>query len=309
MTTILLIACVGMITGAFFVFRISPMDFTQSVFKRLTDGPKSIRDNINETTRRKNPSLLRRTLLETQAVLKATGKEQQFPSVCALSLLLFAIGTGIAIVMGNIFLVPVLAIGLTFVPFWYVRFTEGHFKKDIAAELETALSIITTAYLRSEDLQTSVEENINYLNPPVRGVFHSFLTRIKHIDPNVDAAIAELRGTIDNEVFREWCDALAACQYDRSLKTTLTPIVAKLSDMRIINGDLENLVIGPRKEFISMAALVVLNIPLLYFLNKDWFATLVHTLPGQAVLALCAAAIFISFAFVIKLTQPIEYKR
>ncbi|WP_294852412.1 type II secretion system F family protein [uncultured Oscillibacter sp.] len=309
MTTILLIACVGMITGAFFVFRISPMDFTQSVFKRLTDGPKSIRDNINETTRRKNPGLLRRTLLETQAVLKVTGKEQQFPSVCALSLLLFAIGTGIAIVMGNIFLVPVLAIGLTFVPFWYVRFTEGHFKKDIAAELETALSIITTAYLRSEDLQTSVEENINYLNPPVRGVFHSFLTRIKHIDPNVDAAIAELRGTIDNEVFREWCDALAACQYDRSLKTTLTPIVAKLSDMRIINGELENLVIGPRKEFISMAALVVLNIPLLYFLNKDWFATLVHTLPGQAVLALCAAAIFISFAFVIKLTQPIEYKR
>ena len=51
-----------------------------------------------------------------------------------------------------------------------------------AAELETALSIITTAYLRSEDLQTAVEENINYLNPPVQGVFRSFLTRIKHID-------------------------------------------------------------------------------------------------------------------------------
>ena len=61
----------------------------------------------------------------------------------------------------------------------------------------SALSIITTAYLRSEDLQTAVEENINYLNPPVQGVFNSFLTRIKHIDPDMNAALAELKSAID----------------------------------------------------------------------------------------------------------------
>ena len=52
MTALLLTACVGMITGAFLIFRISPMDFTLGVFHRLTAGPKSIRDEINETTRR-----------------------------------------------------------------------------------------------------------------------------------------------------------------------------------------------------------------------------------------------------------------
>ena len=309
MMTLLFAACVGMIAGAFLLFRISPMDFAQGVFSKLSTGPKSLRDSVNEATQRRKPGIFRRTLLETQAILKATGKEERFPFLCAVSLLLFAVGAGIAIVMGNLLLVPVLAVGLTFVPFWYVKLTAGHFKKDVAAELETALSIITSAYLRNEDLQTAVEENVNYLNPPVQGVFRNFLIRVKHIDPNVEAAIAELRGTINNEVFREWCDALSACQDDRSLKTTLPPIVAKLSDMRIINGELENLVFGPRKEFIAMAALVMLNIPLLHFLNKDWYATLMHTLPGQAVLALCAAAIFVSFAFVIKLTQPIEYKR
>ena len=309
MSTLLLVACVGMITGAFLIFRISPMDFTAGIFQRLTTAPKSLRADINEATRRKKPGFLRREILEAQAVLKATGKAQKFPMICAASLLLFAIGAGVAIMLGNVFLVPVLAVGLMFVPFWYIKLTAGHFKKDVAVELETALSIITTAYLRNEDLQTSVEENISYLNPPVKGVFQSFLPRIQHIDPDVNAALTELRTTIDNEVWREWCDALAACQYDRSLKTTLTPIVSKLSDTRIINGELENLVFGPRKEFISMAALVVLNIPLLYFLNKDWYGTLMHTIPGQAVLALCAAAIFISFAFVVKLTQPIEYRR
>ena len=43
-----------------------------------------------------------------------------------------------------------------------------------------------------------------------------------------------MKPKIENDVFHEWCDALAACQYDRSLKTTLTPIVSKLSDMKRI---------------------------------------------------------------------------
>ena len=309
MTTLLLVACVGLIAGAFLIFRISPMDFTEGVFKRLTSAPKSIRADINESTNRKQKSSLRQEIAETHSTLKATGKETRFPMICAISLLLFAIGAAIAIVMGNFFLVPVLAVGFMFVPFWYVKLTAGHFKKDVASELETALSIITTAYLRSEDFLTAVEENIGYLNQPVCGVFQRFLTQIKHVDPNMDAALLELRSAIDNEVFREWCDAVLACQYDRGLKTTLTPIVSKLSDMRIVNGELENLVFGPRKEFITMAALVVLNIPLLRFVNADWYAALMHTVPGQIVLAVCAAAIFISFAFVVKLTQPIEYRR
>ena len=306
MTALLLTACVGMIAGAFLIFRISPMDFTLGVLHRLTVGPRSIRDEINEATQRKKPNFIRREILEAQTILKTTGKEDRFPMLCAASLLFFAVGAGIAIVLNNFLLVPVLAMGMMFLPFWYIKLTAGHYKKDISTELETALSIITTAYLRSEDLQTAVEENINYLNPPV---FRSFLTRIKHIDPDMNAALAELKSTIDNEVWQEWCEALAACQYDHSLKSTLNPIVGKLSDMRIINGELENLVFAPRKEFISMAALVVLNIPLLYFLNKDWYATLMTTVPGKAVLAVCAAAIFLSFARVVKLTQPIEYRR
>ena len=78
MTALLLTACVGMITGAFLIFRISPMDFTLGVFRRLTAGPKSIRDEINETTHRKKPGLFRREISEAQTVLKATGKEERF---------------------------------------------------------------------------------------------------------------------------------------------------------------------------------------------------------------------------------------
>ena len=123
------------------------------------------------------------------------------------------------------------------------------------------------------------------------------------------SALHDLKYAIDNEVWQEWCEAVMACQTDRSLKSTLTPIVSKLSDMRVVNGELENLVFGPRKEFVTMAILVLINIPLVRFINTDWYHTLVDTIPGQMVIAVCIAAVFVSFAFVVKLTQPIEYRR
>lgn len=309
MNVILLTACIGMITGFFILLSLSPMEFTDSVFKSIMNKPRSIKDEINEITKRKKMSYFRREIVEVQSILKLTGREGWFPMICAVSLFLFAIGSGIAIVLGNFFSVPVLGIGFMLLPFWYVRLTQTHFKRDIAAELETALSIITTAYLRNEDIVTAVEENIDYLNPPVLSVFKGFGYRIKMINPDIAAGLEDIKEQLENAVFREWCDALIACQIDRNLKTTLTPIVSKLSDMRVVNGELENMIFEPRKEFISMQLLVVGNIPLLYFLNKDWYNTLMHTPLGQIILAICFAAIFVSAAFVIKLTQPIEYRR
>ncbi len=309
MTVFKLIACIGMIAGAFMILKLPPAEFTDSLFTFLTRRPKSIREEINEANKRKKTFFLRREILEAQDILTLTGRSGRFPMVCASSLLLFAIGASIAILMQNMFLIPVLALGFMFLPFWYVRLMAVHYKKNIAAELETALSIITTAYLRNEDILTAAEENLQYLNPPVRGVFAQFLTQIKLIDPDVDAALKTMKSRIENEVFHEWCDAIAACRYDRSLKTTLTPIVSKLSDMRIVNAELEYMVFEPRKEFIIMVILVAGNIPVMYFLNKSWYDTLMHTAIGQIILAVCAAAIFISTAFVIRLTKPIEYRR
>jgi Flp pilus assembly protein TadB len=307
--TIELFACVGLIAGAFLLLGLSPLEFSDGLFSFLLKRPKNIRDEINEATKRKKGSLIRRIVAETQEILRMTGKAGQFSFVCAASLLFFALGACAAILMENIFLVPVLATGLAFLPFLYIRATAEHFKKNVSAELETALSIITTAYLRNEDLLTSVEENLPYLNPPVKTAFAEFAARVRIIDPDMEAAIRDMKPKIRNEVFQEWCDAVAACQFDRSLKSTLTPIVSKLSDMRVVNAELEYLVFEPRKEFIIMALLVVGNLPLMYFLNRNWYAALMHSLAGQIVMAVCAAAIFICGAFVVKLTKPIRYRR
>ena len=309
MTAIQLLACAGMIAGAFLILGLRPVEFTDSLFAILLNPKRSIREDIRESSGRKKTGIFRRELLEAQSVLEMTGRGNRFSMVCAVALALFCLGGSLAILLGNYFLAPVMAVGFLFLPFWYVKLTASHYKRDVSAELETALSVITTAYLRTEDIVTAVEENIAYLNPPVSKVFREFLMQVRLVNPDIEAALRAMRGRIDNEVFREWCDALSDCQNDRSLKTTLTPIVAKLSDMRNVNAELEYLLIEPRKEFLIMVIFVIGNIPLMYLLNKDWYDVLMHTPLGQIILSVTAAVIFVSAGFVVKLTRPIEYRR
>lgn len=305
MLTLRIFAFMALIVG---VFRLLDIRFTD-LFRDFINKPQSIRTQIDEATNRKKKRFIVRQIEEVSEIMRLSDREDKIP-VVFIACAVFAIaGAIIASLFDNVFLIPVLGIGMMCLPVWYVKLTASHFKKDISEELETALSVISSAYIRNEDIVTAVEENVHYLNPPIKNVFTDFLVQLKLIDSDVVKAIEGLKTKIDNDVFHEWCDALIQCQSDRNLKSTLTPIVTKLSDVRTVNTELELMLAEPRKEFIIMAMLVVATIPILYFLNKDWYGVLMHTGIGKIVLAVDFAAIFICGAFVVKLTRPIEFRR
>jgi len=305
MLTLRIFAFMALVVGA---FRLLDIRFTD-LFRDFINKPQSIRTQVDEATNRKKKRFIVRQIEEVSEIMRLTDREDKIP-VVFIACAVFAIaGTIIASLFDNVFLIPVLGIGMMCLPVWYVKLTASHFKKDISEELETALSVISSAYIRNEDIVTAVEENVHYLNPPIKNVFTDFLVQLKLIDSDVVKAIEGLKTKIDNDVFHEWCDALIQCQSDRNLKSTLTPIVTKLSDVRTVNTELELMLAEPRKEFIIMALLVVATIPILYFLNKDWFEILMYSGIGKIVLAFDFAAIFICGAFVVKLTRPIEFRR
>lgn len=246
---------------------------------------------------------------EIDQLLHETGRAGQRKRVIQVSIFLLAIGTILPVLLGNMFLAPVVGIGLALVPLWYLRAREAAYKKHLNEELETAVSTITTSYLRTEDLVRSVRENLVHISRPLRDDFEDFIYETDMINANVAAAIHELKRRIPNRIFSEWCDALLQCQSDRNMLHTLPAILEKFSDVRIVQSRLETLMSQPKKEAITMMFLVVANIPLLYVLNRDWFHTLMFSTPGQIVLAACAGIILFAFVRIQKLSKPIEYAR
>lgn len=309
MTILICIAFFAMTAGGFLIIGISPGELVEALAQPMQPRKPTMRAMIRDATKKKKPRGIRRTIQEARSVLQITGRDGRFGLMCVSSLFLLVLGVLAAILLNNLFLLPVMSIGFSLLPFWYILFTANSFHKNLNGELETALSIITTSYLRTESIITAVEENISYLNPPVAQVFEGFLAQSKLINSNIRHALEQLKGKLHNEVYDEWLDAVIACQVDKTLKTTLIPVVNKLSDVRVVSAELDYHLYEPMKEFVTMAVLLLGNIPLIYFLNKSWFHTLVFTTPGKFILAVCAVALFVSTAAVVRLTRPIEYKR
>lgn len=245
--------------------------------------------------------------IEIRQILKDTGRADRYDAVTRLTLILFAIGAVLALLIGNVYMVPVLGLGFSLIPIWYLRSTAASYKKHLNEELETAISIITASYLRTEDLIRSVKENLAYINEPVKATFEAFVYESELINANTTSAINSLKMKIPNRVFHEWANILIQCQSDRSMKNTLPTIVQKFSDVRVVQSELEAMLQEPKRETITMMFLVIANVPLLYFLNKDWFHTLIYTTPGKIALAICAAIILFSLTQIMKLSKPIEY--
>ena len=83
MTAIQLLACAGMVVGAFLILGLKPMEFTDSLFAFLLRPKKSIREDIKESSGRKKAGIFRREITEAQSVLEMTGRGNRFSMVCA----------------------------------------------------------------------------------------------------------------------------------------------------------------------------------------------------------------------------------
>ena len=295
-------------TGIVFAFGITPDSLTNDLAP-IFNKKKTLRDKAL-TARGKKKT--RKAIVEIQRIktaLEDTGKGKQFSVALAISVVLMIVGCMVAVIIDNLFLIPVLAVTFAMIPFAYLKKTISLYEKHVKEDLETALSIITTSYVRNDNIINAVRENIRYLKPPIKGIFESFLAETSSITPDIKVAILHLKEKISDSIFEEWCDVLLSCQNDRTLKDTLMPVVSKLTDVRLVNNSLKTMLDNARREYYTMVVMVVANIPILYLINKDWYNALMNTTLGKVVLAICALVIFITAMRLNKITKPVEYKR
>ena len=279
------IICFSLISaGLLALFGVRPGDFIDALFRSQRKAA-TLSDELNVLMGTPAKGFFNQDY-ELKQILKGTGRSDRYEAVKRLSLILFAVGAVLALLINNVYMVPILGIGFSLAPIWYLRSTAASYKKHLNEELETAIS---------------------YINEPVKANFEAFVYEAELINANLTSAINSLKMKIPNRVFHEWCNILIQCQSDRSMKNTLPTIAQKFSDVRVVQSELEAMMQGPRREAITMMFLVIANVPLLYFLNKDWFHTLIFTTPGKIALAICAAIILFALTQIMKLSKPIEY--
>ena len=308
MTFVYLICFLLLAVGAVLLLKLTPERITGDLM-RFVSPKQTLRDKVLTRKGKKKSRKITVELRRIKDALEQTGKGNQFAVACAASLLLMIVGCVIAIMIDNPFLVPVFAIAFAMIPFIYAKRTVAYYDNHVKEELETALSIITTSYVRTDDIVSAVKENIQYLKPPVKDIFAGFVAETMMISSDVKQSIRHLKEKVNNSIFAEWCETLNACQDDRTLKDTLMPIVTKLTDVRIVNNEIKGMLSSARIEYYMMAGMVVGNIPLLYFLNKDWFNALMFTTLGKLVLAICGLVIIVTAVLMLRFTKQIEYRK
>lgn len=308
MTVVYLLCFLLISIGSVLILGLTPERVSDDLM-RFASPETTLREKVLTAKGKKKSSKLTASLNRIKDALESSGKGSQFTIACAASLGLMIIGCVVAVAIDNLLLIPVFAIAFALIPFAFAKRTINYYDNHVSDELETALSIITTSYVRSDDIVTAVKENVQYLKPPVKDIFACFVAENSMITANIKQSIKHLREKVKNSIFKEWCDTLIACQDDRTLKDTLMPVVAKLTDVRLANNEIKGLLFAARTEYFMMAGMVVANIPLLYVLNRDWYNALMYTMLGKIVMAICAGAILITALLMLRYTKPIEYKK
>lgn len=307
MNFILIGAAALLVIGIALAFNLTAKQIADDILNMIRPEDK-LRTKVDNVQENKRKTGTYGKLMNLRNALEATGKGAVFPMTFVASIVLAFVGGFLAFLINNVWLLPGLVVAFAAAPFLLATSSVSSYNKQTKQELETALSIITNAYMRSDNIVTSVQENIDYIKPPLQNVFKAFVADATFISSSVKQALYILRDKVDDQIFYEWVTTLIQCQDDRTMKDNLQPIVSKLTDIRLINDQMQAMMAASRIEYYTMVGLVFANIPLLMFINKDWFETLMYSGPGKFTQGLCLFAIVITFLLCRKFTKPIEYK-
>ena len=248
---------------------------------------------------------LARYKLKLSSVLKYSAFEAGADGLLRLKLLLGILGFVLGILIKNPFLAVVLLAGFFWLPDAYFHITSLRYAKEADEAVESAMGLVTNSYLQNEDIKSSIIENIARIDPPLREIFREFLAETGFVDANVQNALHRMKLKTDNAYFSDWCDILVQCQDDRELKYVLPSIVSKLNSVKKLQIELDNVMYDIYKEFLYVAGIVILNLPLMFLINAEWAGILFGTPIGKLTVAISFTIVFIASAYVVSVNRSL----
>lgn len=273
---------------------------------KIRDGRKPTLKQILRRTQGEKPWLLREyeALL---ALLRELNRENELRALITKGVILSIAGllSGYLLLNNPIASPFVAAIGFL-IPIWKVKIYAIKYEKHISLQLESALSLITSSYIRSHNLLAATTENLPYLDPLIRNVFESFIAETG-VNVNMVTCIQNMSRRISHPIFLEWCTSLVKVYNNSALTEDLIAIVSRLSSVRIIQSNLETESREILSQYLLMLLLLVFTLPLIYLVNYSWFLYFFTHPLGRVAVAFSLGALIYGVNSIIRCSTPIQF--
>lgn len=273
---------------------------------KTPEGKRSLSSTVSYYSGKKD-FIMVEEVNDAKKILDETGRSAEFAKVCLQCVIFTAAGALIGLVLRSVIATAVLGIMFFMIPLWRLKLYRNKYRKYMTAQLESTTSLVTISYIRCNSFIQAVEENIDQISPIVRPKFQKFLDECK-VNASVKNCVRNLRDSIDNSLFREWCEIVLKTLDNSEMKEALLPICEKYTNVKIVQDEIDSEVLGSLAEYIIMMLFMLFCYPLVWFLNAEWFAYY-STFPGKFVVGYTLIVLFFSIVKMIGVLQPVDYDR
>lgn len=293
-----------MIVGLFLILKIDPFEFIDVLMKPLKIR-RAKKERIDQIIG-KEPSKFRQIINSSKEMLQSANMGGDLRHYQLGAVLLSVAGILVGSMMANTMAAIVLALGLPIIPVIIIQIKTGTYIRNLVESIETALSVVTNAYVQSGDLIDAVKSSLAAIPAPMDDIFRKMLVEVEMIDSNVVQALRNMGNRVNNRHFKEWCAAARHSQSDREIRYTLPGIVERLSEYRQIQLETDTAMRRMYMDFGLMVVIILGTIPIMAMIMPAWFDALMGTLAGKITLSIVLIAIILCTFGVVQSNKPID---
>lgn len=292
------------IAGLFLICNVDPVVFI-SLLTKPWQKRRAAKERIDKITG-KAPGKLRQLINDSKEMLDSANMGGDIRRYQLSAILLSIIGVLIGTAMDNIMATIVLALGMAILPIIYIQLKTGAYIRNLNDSIETALSVVTNAYVQSGDLIDAVKSSLKAIPAPMDDIFRKFLVDVEMIDNNVVQALYNMSSRVNRRHFKEWCAAARHSQSDREIRYALPGIVERLSEYRQVQMEMDTAMRRMYTDYGLMVVIILSTIPIMAMIMPGWFDALMHTVIGKITLSIVLLAIFLCTIGVVQSNKPID---
>ena len=205
------------------------------------------------------------------------------------------IGLAVALLMKNVFLGPAFGLLGFLLP---ILFTDGLIERELSQKrehLESAVFLITTLYMKNNELTAAVRESADCFQKDIRPMFSIFLAEASAGARGVEGALANLFRKMPTPELKEWCSQMLLCQEDKSKIESLPVLLDAISEKKLLDEDAALHIADKKKEYFLLLLIIGLSLPVLSRVNPDLVRTMTTVPFGQITLGIFALILILSF--------------